>query len=136
MRDLNFESTPCRHAQALSQAFHRIKDVLREPASVAARSLRIYRGLSAGDEEVAEPSEVVVVEYAGMRGKNQATAVYVVYYSRVWTPVVDKSKKNPLKLAFCFSLSCLTQPYGCIRAKRVNAERKIDAAESSAAAAA
>lgn len=49
--------------------------------------------------------------------------------------MIIKPQKNPHKLAFCFSLGCLTQPYGCIHVKRFNSEQKVDAADSSAAAA-
>lgn len=61
--------------------------------------------------------------------------MYVVSYSRVWTPAVIDPFKNPHNLACCFSFGFLTQPYGCIHAKRVSSERKIEVARSSAAAA-
>lgn len=134
--DLMMNSTLCRHARASSGALIRLQDVLGQAVTVAATALRYYRGMSASGDEVPEALESVVVELAGMRGKHQNTAVYAVYYSRVWTPVVVKPRENSHKLGFCFSLSCMTQPYGCVRAKRVNAERNIDAVDFSAAGAA
>eukprot|EP00170_Pyropia_yezoensis_P002550 contig_10700_g2554 len=82
------------------------------------------------------PLEYILAELGGLRDKRRDTPVYFVFYSEVWKPVIIKPSKNPHKLACCFSSGCLTQPYGCIHAKRVNSEREIEAAESSAAVAA
>lgn len=136
LRELNSQSTPCRHARALSQALDRQADVLSPLGALPDLSLRLYRGLRHDSQQPPEPLEYILAELGGLRDKRRDTPVYFVFYSEVWTPVIIKPRKNPHKLACCFSFGCLTQPYGCIHAERVNSEREIEAAESSAAAAA
>ncbi|KAK1867699.1 hypothetical protein I4F81_010204 [Pyropia yezoensis] len=104
--------------------------------ALPALSLRLHRGLRRDNQQPPGPLEYILAELGGLRDKRRDTPVYFVFYSEVWKPVIIKPSKNPHKLACCFSSGCLTQPYGCIHAKRVNSEREIEAAESSAAVAA
>lgn len=136
LRELNSQATPCRHARALSQALDRQAYVFGPLGALPALSLRLHRGLRRDNQQPPGPLEYILAELGGLRDKRRDTPVYFVFYSEVWKPVIIKPSKNPHKLACCFSSGCLTQPYGCIHAKRVNSEREIEAAESSAAVAA
>jgi len=127
----------CRHAQALRLAYGVVAAELGPPAVLVNLSLVLHRGMEIDDTTTPEPLTGMTIEDAGVRGRTKNTPLYAVYYAdiEVWAPVIVKPHKNPHQLACCFLPSCLSQPHGCIHAKRVNTTRKIDAAESSAAAA-
>lgn len=98
------------------------------------KSLLLYRGLGLNSETSPDPLNGVVVEYAGMRGKSANTPTNAVFYSAVWTPVDTKPHKNTYQLAYCYGFGCLSQPHGCIHAKRGNSERRNKATAASSQA--
>lgn len=60
VRELNAQSTPCRHARALLQALDRQADVLGPPGRLPALSLRPYRGLSRDSHQPSDPLRSIV----------------------------------------------------------------------------